>query len=195
MNNAFAQNKHTIPIYSFEPPTALKNGGVFLNKNAEKKTMKIFYIFIIPLLYTTSANALCASDTETTTEIPNGKIVRRDCAYVAPNCSGTCPCCRTSPVYTCTCNSGYYATGGGTTNCTCNACPDNSTCTSATSFTCNIGYYKNGVVCSRCPSSYGVNGTTTRGATSITKCYLPSGTNGSDTTGDFTHNDNCYYTE
>lgn len=62
-------------------------------------------------------------------------------------------------------------------------------------YQCKQGYYGSGQSCTRCPSSGGVYGTTAlAGATAITKCYLPSGTAFSDTTGSGTYTDKCYYT-
>lgn len=62
-------------------------------------------------------------------------------------------------------------------------------------YRCNQGYYGSGQSCTRCPSSGGVYGTTAlAGATAITKCYLSSGTEFSDTTGSGTYTDKCYYT-
>ena len=54
---------------------------------------------------------------------------------------------------------------------------------------CNAGYYLSGGLCLTCPSG----GTSAAGATSITSCYLPSGTTGSDSTGSYTYTSNCYY--
>jgi len=61
-------------------------------------------------------------------------------------------------------------------------------------YQCKQGYYGTGASCTRCPSSGGVQGTTSgTGATSITECYIPSGSNFSDSTGKGTYTGNCYY--
>lgn len=66
--------------------------------------------------------------------------------------------------------------------------------TTKTYTACKPGYYLSGASCVRCPSSGGVYGTTADNNTGgITSCYLPSGTTGSDTTGNFTYTGNCYY--
>lgn len=111
------------------------------------------------------------------------------------------------------CAPGYYRSGLSLPNSplTCKPCPTNGTCAAGVSKpTCNKGYYmydasqssSGGVTigktyeCRRCPSSGGVYGTTSAaGAESITECYLPSGTTGSDATGSFTYTSNCYYSE
>lgn len=161
--------------------------------------IKLFTGIAIAMLYGTPANALigpdCMEDTKITTDITNGQRVRTNCAYVSPNCTNNCRCCTESPMYRCSCNSGYYVKGQGEATCSCVKCPvANSTCSSDSYFTCNKGYYKNGNTCSRCPSSGGVYGTTSSsGATSITECYIPSGTSGSDASGNFTYTGNCYY--
>ena len=54
----------------------------------------------------------------------------------------------------------------------------------------NTGYYKNGSECAKCPSSGTTSG---NGATTITQCYIPSGTKGSDSTGQYEYIGNCYY--
>lgn len=139
----------------------------------------------------------CLQDTTLTTPITNGTKTSIRHAYVSPNCVANCLCAKEPTTYSCDCNTGYYANNQGTMLCDClGKCPANSTCSSATSFSCNKGYYKNGSVCTRCPSSGGTYGTTaSSGATSVTSCYLPSGTTGSDSSGSFTYTGNCYYSE
>ncbi|MBQ3039318.1 MAG: hypothetical protein IJD41_02030 [Alphaproteobacteria bacterium] len=63
-------------------------------------------------------------------------------------------------------------------------------------FACIQGYYKDKMSCNRCPSSGGVYGTTkSSGATSITECYIPSGTDFSDSSGTWEYDQNCYYSK
>lgn len=63
-------------------------------------------------------------------------------------------------------------------------------------FTCIQGYYRDKMECKRCPSSGGVYGTTkSSGATSITECYIPSGTEFSDSSGTWEYGQNCHYSE
>lgn len=69
-------------------------------------------------------------------------------------------------------------------------------CTAAakTYTACKPGYYLSVDICLRCPSSGGVYGTTADNNTGgITSCYLPSGTTGSDASGNFIYIGNCYY--
>lgn len=71
-----------------------------------------------------------------------------------------------------------------------------TTCTTDTkTYTaCKPGYYLILGSCRRCPASNGVYGTTVDNNTNgITSCYLPSGTTGSDTYGDYEIVGNCYY--
>ena len=149
---------------------------------------------IVALTITTNtafaALSTCLQDTQLTRSITHGSMIVTNYAYVSPNCINTCPCARYATSYRCTCDSGYYSTGGGETQCNCNnACPANSTCSSASSFSCNAGYYKNGSSCTKCPDG----GTSDKGATDITQCYIASGASFSDTTGSGTYTSKCYY--
>lgn len=66
-------------------------------------------------------------------------------------------------------------------------------------YRCAADYY--GIVigqdkgCTKCPSSGGIEGRSDAGTTSITGCYIPSGTTGSDASGTFTYTSKCYYSE
>ncbi|MBO8407247.1 MAG: hypothetical protein IAC77_02165 [Proteobacteria bacterium] len=55
------------------------------------------------------------------------------------------------------------------------------------------GYYGDagnyGRNCTKCPGS----GTSAAGSTSITDCYMPSGSTGSDSSGTFIYTSTCYY--
>ncbi len=202
VNNAYAQNKHTIPIYSFEPPTALKHGGVFIVKNTGGKTMRPLICAVstalVSILAADGAFGLgigdtdCAKDRRTTIPITHGWRTTIKYAYSSPNCIYTCPCAIVPYSYSCDCDSGYYPINQGSSSCTCDGvCPTNSTCTSTSSFSCNRGFYKNGSSCTACPGG----GTTPRsGATSVTSCYLAAGAPGSDSGGTYTFTSNCYYT-
>ena len=62
-------------------------------------------------------------------------------------------------------------------------------------YRCAAGYYGSGVNCTQCPSSGGITGTSVAGDNAtITKCYIPSGTSFSDSTGSGTYTNNCYWT-
>ncbi len=56
---------------------------------------------------------------------------------------------------------------------------------------CAIGQYSNNGTCIDCPDG----GTSEPGATSITQCYIPGGTGGTDATGTWKYTENCYYRE
>lgn len=77
-------------------------------------------------------------------------------------------------------------------------CNCNGTLTTHTEYRCDTGYYgttSNGTSgCTRCPSSGDIYGSSVASSISITKCYLPSGTGFSNSTGSGTYTDNCYYT-
>lgn len=201
-NNAYAQNKHTIPIYSFEPPTAQHNRRCFYNKNTGVQTMKTFITTItatvIGIASAYASHELnCNPDTDETFLITHGTRKVIYAAYVKPNCKNGCRCSDCSWYSQCTCDNGYYAIGQHTCHTLCNCdgvCPANSTCTDTDTFKCNRGYYKDGPVCTRCPQLGNVYGTTaSNGAKSISECYLPSGTSGSDATGTFEITQKCYY--
>lgn len=82
--------------------------------------------------------------------------------------------------------TGYVRKYTGVCNC-------NGTCDKTYSYACAAGYYgvtSNGTSgCTPCPNS----GTSAQASTSITSCYLPSGTVGSDSTGTYVYTSNCYY--
>lgn len=146
----------------------------------------------IILINNSAFSATCRPDVTTTANIPNGTMTTTQHAYYNPLCVMECPCSQYRTTYSCICDSGYFAPPAGlNTKCRCVQCPvANSTCTSATSFRCNAGYYKNEDSCTACPNG----GTSAAGATSITSCYLPSGTTGTDSSGTYTYTLNCYYT-
>lgn len=156
----------------------------------------------------------CREGTSISEPISHGKQYEETCGYVYPDCVQECTCCKTSPQYRCTCDSGYYVKDQGTSSCSCVACPKNSTCTSATNFTCNDGYeknvagtgcrqiacpagqYLNGTACTDCPTGDLAAGTTInitsiKGATKITECHATGGT---DSTGTYFYTMPCYYT-
>ncbi|MBQ8293809.1 MAG: hypothetical protein IJX89_00265 [Alphaproteobacteria bacterium] len=140
---------------------------------------------VLPGLCTTTN---CTSDTSYT-DYSTGYTVKRTRECLDDICTVT------ASEYACA--SGYYGTAtSDSTGCT--ICPDNATCLggNGSTFRCAQGYYKNGASCPRCPISNNTYGTTLLlNATSITDCYLPSGTEFSDTTGTGTYTDKCYYTE
>ncbi len=106
-----------------------------------------------------------------------------------PDCSSGCTNCDTTA---------WTASGTGYQKQTVATC--NTTfceCTKTTQYRCAAGYYgssTNGTSgCKRCPSSDGVSGSANAGSTVITSCYLPTGTNFSNATGNGTYTSNCYY--
>lgn len=102
----------------------------------------------------------------------------------------------------CTSDSSYTDAGTGyqkKINRNCNCSSGTATCTTTTVYQCAVGYYgssTNGTSgCTRCPSSGGTYGTTdAAGSKSITNCYIPSGTEFSDTSGIGNYTGKCYYT-
>jgi len=83
-------------------------------------------------------------------------------------------------------------------------CENTTTCKSVTQYGCNAGYYGQPTdatsdECKKCPGDgtsslpqltvVGINNT------EITDCYIPTGTEMSDSTGTYTYTQNCYYTE
>lgn len=110
-----------------------------------------------------------------------------DSVFAACNPVGTsCSSCTTYR-----CNSGYYGTARSASS-GCTKCPSNATCAggNGSTFVCAKGYYKSGSSCADCPNNGTTSGT---GATSISSCYIPRGTTGSDSTGTFKYVGNCYY--
>ena len=81
----------------------------------------------------------------------------------------------------CACVSGYYANG---TNCF--VCTSGYYCSSTTTLA-----YIGGGIDGRtpCPGS----GTSVSGANSVNKCYVPTGTTGTDTKGAWKYSSNCFY--
>ena len=66
-------------------------------------------------------------------------------------------------------------------------------CNKTTEYRCAAGYYGNTLNgnsgCSACPRG----GTSPAGSKSITSCYLPNGTSGTDSTGSYVYTSDCYY--
>ncbi len=65
---------------------------------------------------------------------------------------------------------------------------------------CVAGYYASSgsganITCARCPTSGGVAGQSATGNTAITGCYIPSGSNFSDSYGSGVLTGDCYYTK
>lgn len=56
---------------------------------------------------------------------------------------------------------------------------------------CKAGQYASGGKCKDCPDG----GTSKFGASSITDCYIPAGTSGTDATGTWEYAEDCYYTD
>lgn len=150
-----------------------------------------------------SCTTICRTCTGSIPSVPTGYTGRIVSAGVYTTCNNgnsTYHCnCGVDPnnsMNTLACASGYYGSASlnymaGTYQ-GCTKCPSNATCAggNGSTFVCNANYYKNGGrFCSACPSS----GRSSRGSTSITSCYLPSGTTGSDSTGSYTYTSNCYY--
>lgn len=95
------------------------------------------------------------------------------------------------------CSGGFMLNAAGTA---CIKCPDNTRGSTheilvphqnKTCGYCAPGYYKLNGNCTACPES----GTTDAPGNEITRCYLPAGVTGADTTGDFTITQNCFYKE
>ena len=139
--------------------------------------------------------ASCLSCTNSKATLTNQQI------GMLPDCSGTytfktcqCPLCTS-----CTSDTSWSSAGTGyekkvTASCDCGEC------TKTTSYRCAAGYYgtsTNGSTgCNKCPSSGGVAGQSVAGSnTTITSCYIPSGSNFSDSTGSGTYTGNCYYSK
>lgn len=76
-------------------------------------------------------------------------------------------------------------------SCNCGVCEKN------TLYRCAAGYYGYsetvGAVCKACPKLGSVAGKSNAGSTLITDCFVPSGTTGSETAGNFIYTANCYY--
>lgn len=58
---------------------------------------------------------------------------------------------------------------------------------------CATNCYGDGSNCQSCPSAYGVAGNSPQGSTSVSDCYIPAGTTGSDSTGTFIITSDCHY--
>jgi hypothetical protein len=144
---------------------------------------------------------LCTNGTcKTTTTITNTYgVVTVAVKSISWNCPSsdtgtiTCACATESTTYRC--GIGYYGTATSS-SAGCTACPSGGTCAGGnnSTFICQAGYYKNIVACSNCAvATNHPSATSNSGSTSITACYLPSGTVGSDTTGDFAYTGQCNY--
>ena len=132
----------------------------------------------------------CTSCKSSTTTNTSGvtTTTNRSMTATCNNCHVTPSCNITSMTYKCA--SGYYGTATSAFA-GCTKCPTNATCSggNGSTFVCNSGTYKSGSGCESCPSP----GTSPSGSTSISSCYIPSGTTGSDGSGTYKYTANCYY--
>ena len=134
-------------------------------------------------------NTFCTS-CKTSTRTANGvtTTTNRSLTSACNNCHVTPSCEITSTTYKCA--AGYYGTATSALA-GCTKCPDNATCSggNGSTYVCNSGTYKAYGACASCPSP----GTSPAGSTSISSCYIPSGTTGSDGSGTYKYTANCYY--
>ena len=134
-------------------------------------------------------NTFCTSCKSSTRTI-NGvtTTTNRSMESTCTNCRVTPSCNIISTTYKCT--PGYYGTATSALA-GCTKCPDNATCSggNGSTFVCNSGTYKSLGSCIKCPSP----GTSPSGSTSISSCYIPSGTTGSDGSGTYKYTADCYY--
>ena len=134
-------------------------------------------------------NTFCTS-CKTSTRTANGvtTTTNRNMTSACNNCHVTPSCNITSTTYKCA--SGYYGTATSALA-GCTKCPDNATCSggNGSTFVCNSGTYKALGSCINCPSP----GTSPAGSTSVSSCYIPSGTTGSDGSGTYKYTADCYY--
>ena len=135
-------------------------------------------------------NTFCTSCNSTTRTNNYGIVVTtgRRITTTCNNCHVTPSCSITSTTYKCA--SGYYGTATSATS-GCTKCPTNATCAggNGSTYVCNKGTYKTSSGCESCPSP----GTSPSGSTSISSCYIPLGTTGSDGSGTYKYTANCYY--
>ncbi|MDE5615523.1 MAG: hypothetical protein K2I81_01680 [Alphaproteobacteria bacterium] len=96
------------------------------------------------------------------------------------------------------CKDGAYTALNSLASCKFMACASGMTMNEAhTTCLCNKGYYGTAMAgCTECPSSGGVKGTTNSvGTEKITGCFIPSGSQASDSTGLYKYQTDCYYAE
>ena len=136
-------------------------------------------------------NTTFCTSCKTSTRTANG-VTTTTTRSMTSTCSSSChvtPSCNiTSTTYKCA--SGYYGTATSAFA-GCTKCPNNATCAggNGSTFVCNSGTYKSLGSCIKCPSP----GTSAAGSTSVSSCYIPSGTTGSDDSGSYKYTANCYY--
>ena len=200
----YAQNKHTILIYSLEPPTTLYLVVFSLHKGIQGDSMKkclfAFGITLLPL------SAMADIRDCAVLECPEGYLMNLiTCSYtpqgtITPtpdpglgDCTKVCDPCgdwmdwTTEGVQTRVC---YEL---NTASCLCRP---------TTNYRCAAGYYGGSSLntttvptCTKCPD----NGTSDPGEflvpanTSITSCYLPAGTTGTNEKGTWKLDSNCTY--
>lgn len=131
-----------------------------------------------------------AVGTYTTTDT----IYGTSCTYTRYDCAAPCT---TSNCVSDTSYSSYETGKEQQVYRSCSA--DKSTCEAYYARRCAAGYYGTGcgspsptpqtITCTKCPNG-GISGTC---ASAITQCYIPSGTAGNDTSGNFEYAGNCNY--
>lgn len=196
----YAQNKHTILIYSLEPPTTLDLVVFSLHKGIQGDSMKkilfAFGITLLPLsamaVFGDCGNKVCLIGTlnpiTCECDTDNGIIPTPpgDCIKVCNPC-GNWIDWTTEGVQTRICYDLYTST---------------CTCKPIAYYRCAAGYYGGSSLdtttvptCTKCPD----NGTSDPGEllgalnTSITSCYLPAGTTGTNEKGTWKLESNCTY--
>ena len=159
-----------------------------------KKHIFIFYLFCA--LWTSTATSIGLKCS--TGQICCSYDSNRECTFCAT--PGNCP------TYPCICPSECpsdteWTSGSGTTAAKRCHSEESTTLmqTCDCEYRCSSGYYlatTSSKQCTRCPSQNGIYGTSVSNNTgNITSCYIPTGTNGSDTTGTFTYTGKSYYCE
>lgn len=142
-----------------------------------------------------------------------GEPVYGECQRYGEGCCD--PCRKMSivdPVDICTeqnCSGETVWDGDTCTQTDTKGCADSTTCATTEKTSCKAGYYGESPQlfkrlptstcsgCTECPSSAdGLPTTSTPGDNdTITKCFIPSGAAFSDSTGNGTYTENCYYNE
>lgn len=194
----YVQNKHTILIYSLEPPTTTQIGGFFFTQRKQweaqvKKILLVAGMLCCPIVAHAAFNGGSITDCAIL-ECPDGYLANLI----------TCECVKQGNLgdETCTahCSWGYGLDGelpAGVERGTCTL----TDCSTSTAYRCAPGYYGNptatDLTCAPCPipgtSAPSKSGTFANRA--ITNCYIPSGNTGIDSLGIYEiTGGNCYYT-
>jgi len=202
-------NKHTIPNYSYEPPTTEISGGFSFAMKKGGFGMKNKIILVATVLGMSNISPGICEDycRECRSYKSDGVNIVYDCIEYGDECCEPCKFPTTIKPIECTeqlCSGETVWDGDTCTQTDIKGCVNNE-CVTTGNIYCKAGYYGNSpqlnkltkacTGCEKCPpSNNGPATTSTPGNNdTITKCFILSGSTFHDSTGSGRYTADCYY--